>query len=68
MTAVPDNEESFDSLGLKDDIQRGIHSYGFEKPSSIQARAIPLIMKDTMWSLNSKWHGNGDFCHFHLKD
>lgn len=45
MTAVPDNDASFDSLGLKDHIQRGIYSYGFEKPSSIQARAIPLIME-----------------------
>jgi translation initiation factor 4A len=45
MTALPDNDASFDSLGLKDYIQRGIYSYGFEKPSSIQARAIPLIME-----------------------
>lgn len=32
--------ESFDDLGLKDDILRGIYQYGFERPSAIQQRAI----------------------------
>ena len=32
--------QDFDSMGLKDDILRGIYSYGFEKPSAIQSRAI----------------------------
>ena len=37
--------ESFDDMGLKEDLLRGIYSYGFEKPSAIQQRAIkPLIM------------------------
>jgi translation initiation factor 4A len=36
--------ETFDDMGLKEDILRGIYSYGFEVPSSIQQRAIkPLI-------------------------
>jgi|TARA_B110001450_G_scaffold256438_1_gene286931 translation initiation factor 4A len=36
--------ETFDDMDLKEDILRGIYSYGFEKPSSIQQRAIkPLI-------------------------
>ena len=35
---------SFDDLDLKDELLRGIYSYGFEKPSSIQQRAIkPMI-------------------------
>jgi len=36
--------ESFDELGLKKDLLRGIYGYGFEKPSPIQQKAIlPII-------------------------
>lgn len=36
--------DSFDEMGLKDNILRGIYTHGFEKPSSIQQKAIkPLI-------------------------
>ena len=31
---------TFESLGLKEDLLRGIYSYNFEKPSAIQQRAI----------------------------
>ncbi|KHG11766.1 Eukaryotic initiation factor 4A-3 [Gossypium arboreum] len=35
---------SFDQMGLKDDLLRGIYNYGFEKPSAIQQRAVmPII-------------------------
>ena len=35
---------SFDGLGLKEELLRGIYAYGFEKPSAVQARAIaPLV-------------------------
>ncbi len=35
---------SFDNMGLKEDLLRGIYGYGFEKPSAIQQRAIlPII-------------------------
>lgn len=35
---------SFDKMGLKEDLLRGIYAYGFEKPSAIQQRAIiPII-------------------------
>eukprot|EP00954_Amorphochlora_amoebiformis_P011752 918156-Amorphochlora_amoeboformis.AAC.1 len=37
--------ESFDGMGLKDDLLRGIYAYGFEKPSAIQRRAIIPILK-----------------------
>jgi len=37
--------ESFDNMGLKDDLLRGIYAYGFEKPSAIQRRAIIPILK-----------------------
>jgi len=35
---------TFDAMGLRDDLVRGIYGYGFEKPSAIQQRAIvPII-------------------------
>ncbi|OMP05197.1 hypothetical protein COLO4_08997 [Corchorus olitorius] len=35
---------TFDQMGLKDDLLRGIYDYGFEKPSAIQQRAVmPII-------------------------
>ncbi|KAK5818950.1 hypothetical protein PVK06_023902 [Gossypium arboreum] len=35
---------SFDQMGLKDDLLCGIYNYGFEKPSTIQQRAVmPII-------------------------
>ena len=37
--------ESFDAMGLKDILLRGIYAYGFERPSAIQQLAIrPMIM------------------------
>ena len=35
---------SFDSMGLKDELLRGIYAYGFEKPSVIQQRAVKPMM------------------------
>jgi translation initiation factor 4A len=32
--------DNFDNMGLKQDLLRGIYSYGFEKPSTIQKKAI----------------------------
>lgn len=35
---------SFDQMGIRDDLLRGIYAYGFEKPSAIQQRAVlPII-------------------------
>ncbi|KZS97868.1 DEAD-domain-containing protein [Sistotremastrum niveocremeum HHB9708] len=36
---------TFDDLGLKEDLLRGIYAYNFEKPSAIQQRAIIPIMQ-----------------------
>lgn len=37
--------DSFDDMGLKEELLRGIYSYGFEKPSAIQQKGIkPLIL------------------------
>ena len=32
--------DSFEDMGLKDEILRGVYAYGFEKPSEIQKRGI----------------------------
>ena len=34
---------TFDDLNLKDNLLRGIFSYGFEDPSPIQGKAIPIM-------------------------
>jgi len=34
----------FEDMNLKEDLVRGIFSYGFEKPSAIQEHAIPAIL------------------------
>jgi len=36
---------SFDNMGLKEELVRGIYAYGFERPSAIQQRAIKPITK-----------------------
>jgi len=36
--------DSFDELGLKDTLLRGLYAYGFEKPSKIQKKAIPMVL------------------------
>jgi len=37
--------ETFDKIGLKDDVLRGVYAYGFDKPSAVQQRAIRPIMR-----------------------
>uniref|UniRef100_A0A7E4VW28 RNA helicase n=1 Tax=Panagrellus redivivus TaxID=6233 RepID=A0A7E4VW28_PANRE len=37
---------TFDKMGLRESLVRGIYSYGFEKPSAIQQRAIKQIIKN----------------------
>jgi translation initiation factor 4A len=39
--------ESFDEMGLSDELTRGIYSYGFESPSKIQQLAIVPMSKHT---------------------
>eukprot|EP01067_Filipodium_phascolosomae_P001430 Filipodium_phascolosomae@DN1953_c0_g1_i2.p2 len=53
-----DNDEcadSFEALGLTENLLRGIFAYGFEKPSAIQQRAIKPILagKDTIGQAQS---------------
>jgi len=37
--------KSFDELGLREELLRGILAYGFNKPSAVQQRAILPITK-----------------------
>lgn len=39
-----EDKVSFDELSLKDNLLRGIYSYGFENPSIIQQKSIPIFM------------------------
>ena len=38
-----ENNGTFEDLSLKENLLRGIYSYGFEIPSAIQSKAIPVI-------------------------
>jgi translation initiation factor 4A len=50
LTNWDESVESFDDMGLKEDVLRGIYGYGFVKPSPIQQKGIlPIIQgKDTI--------------------
>ena len=39
------SELSFDELNIKENLLRGVYSYGFEKTSIIQHKAVPVLMK-----------------------
>jgi len=55
--------ESFDDMGLREELLRGIYAYGFEKPSAIQKRAIVPIIKgrDTIAQAQSGTGKTGTF-------
>ena len=38
-------EYSFEDLEINDELLRGIFAYGFENPSNIQHKSIPIINK-----------------------
>ncbi|TPX38870.1 hypothetical protein SeMB42_g04266 [Synchytrium endobioticum] len=38
--------DSFDAMGLRQELLRGIYAYGFERPSAIQQRAIMPTLKE----------------------
>lgn len=40
-----ENTPTFDAMGLREELLRGIFAYGFEKPSAIQQRAVkPMLL------------------------
>ena len=42
---------SFEDLEINDELLRGIFAYGFEHPSNIQYKSIPIIKKTGLKSL-----------------
>ena len=57
------SELSFDELGINENLLRGIYGYGFEKPSIIQNKAIPLLIsgKDVIAQAQSGTGKTGAF-------
>jgi len=55
---------SFDSMGIREELTRGIYAYGFEKPSAIQQRAIvPIITgRDVIAQAQSGTGKTATFC------
>ncbi|CAA6670544.1 unnamed protein product [Spirodela intermedia] len=56
--------ESFDSMGLHENLLRGIYAYGFEKPSAIQQRGIVPFCKglDVIQQAQSGTGKTATFC------
>ncbi len=56
--------ETFDNMNLGDNLLRGIYGYGFEKPSSIQKKAIIQLIKgkDIIAQAQSGSGKTGAFC------
>jgi ATP-dependent RNA helicase len=55
---------TFDAMGLREELTRGIYHYGFEKPSAIQQRAIvPIITgRDVIAQAQSGTGKTATFC------
>ncbi|XP_070004160.1 eukaryotic initiation factor 4A-15-like [Nicotiana sylvestris] len=56
--------DSFDNMGLKENLVRGIYAYGFEKPSAIQQRGIVPFCKglDVIQQAQSGTGKTATFC------
>lgn len=56
--------ESFDEMGLPEDLLRGVYANGFEKPSAIQRKAIIPVMAgiDVIAQAQSGTGKTGTFC------
>jgi len=57
--------QSFEDLGLKEELLRGVYAYGFDKPSAVQQRAILPILKGRDVIVQSQ-SGTGKTCVFSL--
>merc|ERR1719371_86817 len=56
---------TFDALGLKEDLLRGVYAYGFERPSAVQQRAVQPILRGRDVIVQSQ-SGTGKTCVFCL--
>lgn len=57
--------QSFDDLGLREELLRGVYAYGFDTPSAVQKRAILPIIKQRDVIVQSQ-SGTGKTCVFSL--
>lgn len=55
--------QSFDDMGIREDLLKGIYAYGFDKPSAVQQRAIIPIIKGRDVIVQSQ-SGTGKTCVF----
>ncbi|KAK0570383.1 hypothetical protein LWI29_000313 [Acer saccharum] len=63
-TSYEESFESFDKMGLQENLLRGIYAYGFEKPSAIQQRGIVPFCKglDVIQQAQSGTGKTATFC------
>ncbi|RLM80554.1 hypothetical protein C2845_PM12G02890 [Panicum miliaceum] len=63
-TSYDEVSESFDNMGLQENLLRGIYAYGFEKPSAIQQRGIVPFCKglDVIQQAQSGTGKTATFC------
>ncbi|KAH0932327.1 eukaryotic initiation factor 4A-1 [Brassica rapa] len=63
-TSYDEVYESFDGMGLQENLLRGIYAYGFEKPSAIQQRGIVPFCKglDVIQQAQSGTGKTATFC------
>ncbi|MQL73320.1 hypothetical protein Taro_005649 [Colocasia esculenta] len=63
-TSYDEVYDTFDSMGLQENLLRGIYSYGFEKPSAIQQRGIVPFCKglDVIQQAQSGTGKTATFC------
>ena len=45
ISTAPAVYRTFEDMGLKEDLLRGIYAYGYERPSAVQQRAIVPILQ-----------------------
>lgn len=64
MNSTIDIYETFDAMNLPENLLRGIYSYGFERPSAIQQKAIKPIAsgQDVLAQAQSGTGKTGTFC------
>ncbi|KAB2627857.1 eukaryotic initiation factor 4A-10-like [Pyrus ussuriensis x Pyrus communis] len=63
-TSYDEVHDSFDAMGLQENLLRGIYAYGFEKPSAIQQRGIVPFSKglDVIQQAQSGTGKTATFC------
>ncbi|RVX17436.1 Eukaryotic initiation factor 4A-15 [Vitis vinifera] len=63
-TSYDEVYDSFDAMGLQENLLRGIYAYGFEKPSAIQQRGIVPFIKglDVIQQAQSGTGKTATFC------